>query len=177
MNTRLAFWTVSSFVLVRVRFGIYLKRATKWEERQYVPISNRPTTGFSHEKTTHHFELNYDGGVTSAPTMSKTPKVATRFEVTSSTLPSCSPPGISTRRCTRRHRFRHRHHDSVERSTALGSEGHPPAGRESTSWPTTRPRWMRFMSFSDSRLKITRRAMAPWFANADILELDRCVEP
>ena len=42
-----------------------------------------------------------------------------------------------------------------------------PAVRELTSRPTTRPRWMRFMSFSDSRLKITGRAIALWFADAD----------
>src|SRR5947209_4682224 len=43
-DTRRAFWTVSSFVVVRFRFGIQPKRGTKRRNGQDMPISNRPTT-------------------------------------------------------------------------------------------------------------------------------------
>src|SRR5260221_3571800 len=43
-NTLRAFWTVSSFLVVRFRFGIHHKRGTKRRNGQAVPNSNGPTT-------------------------------------------------------------------------------------------------------------------------------------
>src|SRR5580658_9843139 len=54
-----------SFLMIRVAASLFLGAAIAFSQDHQTMVNEHGdhVMGFSHEKTTHHFELHYDGGV------------------------------------------------------------------------------------------------------------------
>jgi hypothetical protein len=132
--------------------------------------------GFSHEKTTHHFELSYEGGAIDvrADDVKDTESrdqirshfhhIVQMFSDGNFNAPmlvhSTNVPGTAT-------------------MTKLKDELHwsmTEAARGSPSPRTTSRRWKQSISFYDSRSRITRPATVRWFTERVIMKGNPCGE-